>query len=132
MQTFENLFSKTTQQNSSILHTNTPWVCAVKVCSNGGATYIICEIIAKDNLNIENLMQTFENLFSKTTQQNSSILHTNTPWVCAIKVCSNGGATYIIGKIIAKDNLNKENLMQTFENLLLQNYRIEFLDIAHK
>ena len=32
-------------------------------------------------------------------------------------VCSNGGATYIIGEIIAKDNLNIENLMQTIENL---------------
>ena len=39
-----------------------------------------------------------------------------------IKVCSNGGATYIIGEIIAKDSLNIENLMQNFENLLLQNY----------
>ena len=29
-------------------------VCVIKVCSNGGATYIICEIIAKDNLNIAN------------------------------------------------------------------------------
>ena len=56
--------------------------------------------------------------FSKTAQQNSEILHTNRPWVCIIKVCSNGGATYIIGEIIAKDNLNIENLMQTFENLL--------------
>ena len=35
------------------------------------------------------------------------------------KNCSNGGATYIIGEIIAKNNLNTENLMQTFENLLL-------------
>ena len=43
----------------------------MKVCSNGGATYIIGEIIAKDNLNIENLMQTFEIFLSKTTQQNS-------------------------------------------------------------
>ena len=58
--------------------------------------------------------------FSKTAQQNSYILHTNSRWVCVIKLCSNGGAIYIIGKIIAKDNLNIENLMQTFENLLLQ------------
>ena len=56
----------------------------------------------------------------------------NSPWVCVIKVCSNGGATYIIGKIIAKDNLNIENLMQTFENLL-QNYLTKFLlDITYK
>ena len=34
----------------------------IKVCSNGGATYIICEVIAKDNLNIAILMQTFKNL----------------------------------------------------------------------
>ena len=25
------------------------------------------------------------------------ILHTNGPWVCVIKVCSNSGVTYIIG-----------------------------------
>ena len=31
--------------------------------------------------------------FFKTTQHNSKILHINRPWVCAIKVCSNGGAT---------------------------------------
>ena len=60
------------------------------------------------------------------------MLHTNSPWVCVIKVCSNGGPTYIIGEIIAKDNLNIENLMQTFENLLLQNYSTEFLDITYK
>ena len=54
------------------------------------------------------------------------------PWVCVIKVCSVGGATYIIGKIIAKDNLNIENLMQTFENLLLQNYSTKLLDITYQ
>ena len=70
-----------TEQNSYILHTNSPWVCVIKVCSNGGATYLIGEIIAKGNLNIENLMQTFENLFSKTAQQNSMILHSHSPWV---------------------------------------------------
>ena len=52
----------------------------------------------------------------------SWILHTYSPWVCVIKVCSNGGASYIIGEIIAKDNLNIAKFMQTFENLLLQNY----------
>ena len=31
--------------------------------------------------------------------------------VHVIKVCPNGGPTYIIGKIIAKDNLNKTNLI---------------------
>ena len=56
----------------------------------------------------------------------------NSPWVCVIKVCSHGGATYIIGEIIAKDNLNIENLMRTFENLILQNYSTQFLDITYK
>ena len=65
-----------------MLHTKSPWACVNKVCSNGGATYIIREIIAKNNLNIVNLMQTFENFFSKITEQNSWILHTNSPWVC--------------------------------------------------
>ena len=45
------------------------------------------------------------------------------------QICSNGGATYIIGEILAKDSLNIVNLIQTFENLL-QIYSIEFLDIA--
>ena len=45
---------------------------------------------------------------------------------------SDGGANYIIGEIIAKDNLNIENLMETFESLLLQNYSTKFLAIAHK
>ena len=57
-------------------------------------------------------MQTFENFFSKITEQNSYILHTNSPCVCVILVCSNGGATYFVSKIIAKDNLTLENLMQ--------------------
>ena len=48
-----------------------------------------------------------------------------------ILVCSNDGATYIIIKLIAKDTLNIEHLMQTFENLLLQKKLINFLDIAH-
>ena len=101
--------------------------------SNGGATYIVGEIIAKDNLNIENFMQTFENLLLQNYSiKFLDILHTNRPWVCVIKVCSNGGATYIIGEIVAKDSLNIENLMGTFENLLLQNYPTIFLDITYK
>ena len=83
--------------------------------------------MAKDNLNIENLIQTFENLLLQ-----NYILHINRPWVCANKFCTNGDATYIICEIILKDNLNIANLMQTFENLLLRNYSTKFLDIAHK
>ena len=48
------------------------------------------------------------------------------------EVRSNGGATCIFVEIIAKDNLNIVNLMQTFENLLFQNYWTKFIDIAHK
>ena len=85
-------------------------------------------------MNIENLMQTFENLLlqNNSTKFLDISLQTNSPWVCVIKVCSNGGATYIIGEIIAKDNLNIENLMQTFEILLLQNNLTKFLDITYK
>ena len=45
-----------------------------------------------------------ENLVSvyQTSQHSSWILHTDSPWVCVIEVCSDGGATYIIGQIIAK------------------------------
>ena len=68
-------------------------------------------------------MQTF---FSKITEQNSYILHTNSPCVCVILVCSNGGATNFVGKIIAKANLNIAIVMQTFKNLILQNCFTEF------
>ena len=80
--------------------------------------------------NLVSVYKTLKNL-SKTTLQNSQILYTNSPWVCLNKVCSNGGTTYIISKIIVKDNLSIANLMQTIENLL-QNYITEFLDIAQK
>ena len=52
--------------------------------------------------------------------------------VYVIKVCSNGGAIYIIVEIIAKVNLKIANLMQIFENRLLQGCSMEFLDVAHK
>ena len=51
--------------------TNSPWECVIKVCSNAFATYIIGEIVAKDNLNIANLMQTLKIFFSETTEHNS-------------------------------------------------------------
>ena len=31
-----------------------------------------------------NLTETFENLFSKTTQQNSDIFYPNSPWACLL------------------------------------------------
>ena len=78
-------------------------------------------------------MQTFENHLLQNYPTKVLDIHIQIVlWVCVIKVCSNGGATYIIGEIIAKDNLNIENLMQAFENLLLQNYSTKFLDIAYK
>ena len=46
-QTFKNLLLQKTQQNSYKLHTNSPWVCVIKDYSNGGASYIIDELIAK-------------------------------------------------------------------------------------
>ena len=66
-------------------------------------------------------MQTFEKSSSpKLLDRILRYLHTDSLWVCLIKVCSNGGSTFIISEIIAKNNI--VNLMQTFENLLLQNY----------
>ena len=35
-------------------------------------------------------MQSLKILFFKIAQQNSVILHEHGPWVCVIKVCSNG------------------------------------------
>ena len=51
MRPLKNFFTETAQHYSLILHTNSPWECVIKVCSNGGATYT---------------------------------------WVCVIKVCSSG------------------------------------------
>ena len=63
MQTFENLLSpKPLNKILRILNTNSLWVCVIKIYSNGIATYIICEMIVKYNLNIGNLMQILENL----------------------------------------------------------------------
>ena len=76
-------------------------MCVIKVCSNGCITYITLSANkkTKDNLNVANLMQKpLKILFSENIQQNSFLLHTNSPWVCVIKVCSNGGAIYIIGE----------------------------------
>ena len=78
------------------------------LCSNCGATYIIGKIIAKDNLNIENLMQTFEKSSSPKLLNKILRYCTNSPCECVILVGSNGGATYIICEIIAKDNLNSK------------------------
>ena len=51
---------------------NNPWVSVIKVCSDGGATYIICKIIAKNNFDIVNLIQKpLKIFFSKSTEQNS-------------------------------------------------------------
>ena len=85
----------------------------------------------------KNLVSVFRNLLLQNYPYSTKFLDiaykiTNRPWVCAIIVCSNGAATYIIWEIIAKDNLNIENLMQTFENIILQNYSTKFLDIAYK
>ena len=67
-------------------------------------------------------MQTFENLLKNYSTEFFDIAHKLSPWLWLIKVCSNGGTTYINSEIIAKDNLNIANLMQIFENILLQNY----------
>ena len=66
--------------------------------------------------------------FSETTEQNSLILHTNSPWVCVVKVCSNGGATCTSGKVLVKNNLDIDNFNAKPLSLLLQNYCTEFLD----
>ena len=66
----------------------------------------------------------------KTTPKNSQILHTYSSWVCVIKVCSDLCSKYFIGEIIAKENSNIANLMEIFENFLLQNYSTEFCSLC--
>ena len=65
-------------------------------------------------------LQNLHKFFSKTAKTRIFYI-AHSPSVCVIKVCSNGGATYIIREIIAKVSLNTANLMQTFEHLLSQN-----------
>ena len=68
-------------------------------------------------------MQTFENLLLQN--YSTKFLDIANKWTLgmSIKVCSNGGTTYIFCEIIAKDDFDLSiKLMQTFENLLLQNY----------
>ena len=60
-------------------------------------------------------MQTFGKSSSPNYSTEFSDIVTKDLWVCVIEICSNGGATYIIGKIIAKDNFNIANLMHIFE-----------------
>ena len=61
-------------------------------------------------MNIENLIQTFENLLL----QNYSTKFLD---ITIIKVCSNGGADHINSKLIAKANLNIAIVMQTLKVL---------------
>ena len=62
--------------------------------SNAGSAYINSKLIAKANLNIAIVMQTFENLILQNcSTEFYDIAHTHGPWVCVIKVCSDGGAT---------------------------------------
>ena len=64
-----------------------------------------------------------EIFFSKTAHQNSWILHTNSLLLCAIKVCSNSGTVHLhYWGNNSQRNMNIANLMQTFENHLLNNY----------
>ena len=82
--------------------------------------------IAKENLKIADLMQTF---FSSPRRLNRILRYcTLSPWVCVINtcICSNGGYVYIITEIIAKVNLNIANFMQTFENLFSKSAQFRY------
>ena len=80
--------------------------------------------------NLVSVYKTFKNLLHQNCSE--EFLDILSPWLCLINVCSNGGTTYIVGKIIAKkinvcsnggttyivgkiiakNNLNIDNLMQ--------------------
>ena len=81
--------------------------------------------------NFVSVYKTFKNLLLPNHSTEFLDIAQKSPQVCVIEVCSNGNATYIISEILAKDNLNIANFMQTFENLLLQSFSTDFLDIAH-
>ena len=75
------------------MYSSNPWECVIKICSNGGANYIVCKIISKDNMNIAKLMQTFKNLLLQNNSTKFLDMDTNSPWVCVIKCCSCDGTT---------------------------------------
>ena len=62
MKTFKNLLLQNCLTEFLDTAHNSPLVRLIKVCSNSGTIYIIGEKIAKNNLNMANLMQTFKNL----------------------------------------------------------------------
>ena len=78
-ETLKNLLHKILQHS-----THGSWLFVFKVCLNGGATFIIFELVDKSNLNIETLLQFFENLLLQDYSTNSSILQTRSPWVSVI------------------------------------------------
>ena len=57
------LFTRPPKLLNKIL-TTSPWECVIKVCSNSGTTFILGEIIAKENLNVANLMKPLKIFFS--------------------------------------------------------------------
>ena len=111
------------------MHTNSPWLCVIKVCSNGGAAYINSKLLAKANLNIEIVMQTFENLILHNCSQNSMILHTHGPWVCVIIVCSNGGATLTRVCVIKVCSSGYNNIVKLHNTTIIVHYNIEQVNI---
>ena len=49
-------FCENTLHNSVILHTNSSWICVIKVCSNGGATYTwVCSSAYNKNVKLYNI-----------------------------------------------------------------------------
>ena len=62
--------------------------------------------------NLVSVYKTFKNLLLQNYSTVFFDIATYSPWVCLIKVCSNGGTAYIIREIIVKNNLNIVNLTQ--------------------
>ena len=79
--------------------------------------------------NVYKTLKIFSNLLNRILRYCTQ----NSPWVCVIRIISNGSTTYNIDELTAKDSLNIPNLMQTFKiKILLQNYSTELLNIVHK
>ena len=66
----------------------TSLVGVIKVCSRGGATYIVCQIIAKTRLNIANLICSNFILLRNTLTEQLVVEH-KCPCVDAVKYCIN-------------------------------------------
>ena len=70
-------------------------------------------------------MQTFENLILQNcSTEFYDIAHTHGPWVCVIKVCSIGGATYTWVCVIKVCSSSYNNNVKLYNITIIVHYNV--------